>query len=80
MLIGKRFQLEHATLALDLIEGKPRTITLPTGAVLTVASGPHGGPPNAMVDVLWEGRELTMFAVDVDVRGTELEDQLRTSA
>jgi len=36
-----------------------------------------------MADVLWEGRILGMFAIDVDVRGTEITETdrayLRTS-
>jgi hypothetical protein len=28
-----------------------------------------------MVDVLWDGQVVTMFAVDVDVRGTEVEEE-----
>lgn len=80
MLIGKRFRLGRATLALDLIEGKSRALTLPAGAILTVAKAPHGEHPNAMVDVLWEGREVTMFVVDVDVRATEIDSQASTSA
>ena len=56
MLIGKRFRLERATLALDLVEGKSRALNLPAGAIVTVASGPHGEHPNATVDVLWGAR------------------------
>jgi len=38
---------------------------------------------DGMADVLWEGRILGMFAIDVDVRGTEITETdrayLRTS-
>ncbi len=27
-----------------------------------------------LINVLWEQRELEMFAVDVDIRGTEIKD------
>jgi hypothetical protein len=28
-----------------------------------------------MVDVLWDGKIVTMFAIDVNVRGTEVLDE-----
>jgi hypothetical protein len=74
VLTGKRFQLERATLALDsgaldVLLGKRRAITIPVGAIIKVISGPT---QDGMVEVFWEGRRVEMFAVDVDVRGTEI--------
>jgi hypothetical protein len=71
MLTGKRFRLERPTLALDVMEGKRTAVTLPTNAILKVVSGPTG-EGDRMVDVHWDGRTLTMFEIDVNVRGTEV--------
>lgn len=70
MLTGKQFRLDRATLAIDTVDGKRRAVTIPAGTVLKVVSGPTDG--NGMVNVLWDGRTLEMFAVDVDGRGTEI--------
>ena len=73
MLTGKRFKLERATLAVDFIDGKRRAVTVPAGEVIKVVSGPTDG--DGMVDVLWSGHVVTMFEIDVNVRGTEIADQ-----
>ena len=70
MLTGKKFKLERATLAITMVEGKRRAIAIPLGAIIKVVSGPT--PGDRMIDVLWDGKTVEMFAVDVDVRGTEI--------
>jgi len=71
MLTGKKFKLERSTVALDVVDGHRRTLAIPAGEIVEVVSGPNS-QPDRMVDVLWQGRVLTMFALDVDVRGTEI--------
>jgi hypothetical protein len=78
MLTGKRFKLDRSTLALRSIEGGRKAVTIPAGAIVKVISGPTGDG-DRMVDVLWESQTVTMFAVDVDVRGTEVRDQSATA-
>jgi hypothetical protein len=78
MLTGKRFKLDRSTLALGSIEGGRKAVTIPAGAIVKVISGPTGDG-DRMVDVLWESQTVTMFAVDVDVRGTEVRDQSATA-
>ena len=73
LLTGKRFKLEKATLGVERIDGKRRAVTISAGEVIKVLSGPSDD--DGMVDVLWDGRSLEMFAVDVDFRGTEIVDQ-----
>lgn len=73
MLTGKRFRLEIPTLAIDGGNGKRHTSCVPAGAIIKVVSGPSGAG-DRMVDVLWDGKIVTMFAVDVNVRGTEVLD------
>jgi hypothetical protein len=72
MLIGKRFRLERATLAVKVIDGKKTAVTIPAGGIVKVLSAPQDG--QELVTVLWEQHQLQMFAVDVDVRGTEIKD------
>jgi hypothetical protein len=72
MLTGKRFRLERATLAVKMVDGKKSAVTVPTGAIVKVLSTPPD--THELVAVLWEQHELQMFAVDVDVRGTEIKD------
>ena len=73
MLIGKRFKLENPTMALDVIEGKRVAITVPAGSTIKVVSGPTT-ESDRLVDVMWTGRTVAMFAYDVSVRGTEIKD------
>ena len=70
MLTGKTFKLERATLAVTIAEGRRRAVAIPAGAIIKVIAGPT--PGDRMVDVLWDGKTVEMFAVDVDVRGTEV--------
>jgi hypothetical protein len=76
MLTGKKFKLERATLAITMVQGRRKAITIPLGAVIKVVSGPTGDG-DRMVDVVWDGQTVEMFAVDVDVRGTEILDRDR---
>ena len=73
MLTGRRFRLERPTLAIHGLEGKRQTSFVPAGAIIKVVSGPTSAG-DRMVDVLWDGKIVTMFAIDVDVRGTEVLD------
>ena len=72
MLTGKRFQLGRETIALDVVDGKRTAVRLPIGAVIKIASAPVDN--DRMIDILWDGRTLAMFAVDLDTRGTEIKD------
>jgi len=54
-------------MALDITDGKRVAVTVPTGAVIKVVSGPTGDG-DRLVDVVWDGHTVTMFAFDVTVR------------
>jgi hypothetical protein len=74
LLTGKRFRMERGTLAVEGIggaSGKPSAVTVPAGTIVTVISGPSNG----LVRVDWEGRILGMFEIDVNVHGTEIQDE-----
>jgi hypothetical protein len=74
MLSGKQFKLERATLAVaNNAEGRRKAVTLPVGAVIKVVAVPHNC--DGMVNVVLEGQALEMFTVDLDVRGTEINDK-----
>ena len=73
MLTGKRFTLRKETLALHVAEGKRTAVHIPSGAIVKVVSGPKNN--DGIVDVLWEGRTIAMFLVDVESRGTEITEQ-----
>ena len=60
-------------MALDVVDGNRVAVTVPTGALIKVVSGPTG-EGDRLVDVVWEGRTVAMFAFDVTVRGTEIKD------
>jgi hypothetical protein len=74
LLAGRRFKLENPTLALDVVDGRRVAITLPRGAVVKVVAGPTGDG-DRLVDVISEGRVVTVFAFDLTVRGTEIKDR-----
>jgi len=73
MLTGKKFKLDRTTLALDVVEGRRRTVAVPAGEIIKIVDGPTSNQ-DRMVDILWQGRVLTMFALDVDARGTEISE------
>jgi hypothetical protein len=54
-----------------MTDGKRKAVTIPTGAVIKVLSGPTGDG-DRMVEIFWEGQTLTMFAVDLNARATEI--------
>jgi hypothetical protein len=72
MLIGKRFRLERATVAVNVIDRKRTACTVPAGAIINVLPDPADAQD--LVTVLWKERKLQMFAVDIDARGIEIKD------
>lgn len=74
MLTGKRFRLTKSILALEATNGTRTAVTVPTGAIIQVISGPTGEGETGTVRVLWEGRTVTMFVVDIRRRGAEFQD------
>jgi hypothetical protein len=70
MLIGKRFRLERATVAVNVSDRKRTACPVPAGAIINVLPDPADAQD--LVTVLWKERKLQMFAVDIDSRGTEI--------
>jgi hypothetical protein len=76
MLTGKQFVIGRPTLGLEAIENQRRVVTIPTGAIVKVLSGPSQTGDNGTVSVEWESRTLAMFAIDLDARGREIADSV----
>lgn len=73
MWSGKRFKLRRPTLAIDSLGAKRHVITVPAGITVKVVSGPKEG--DRLVDVLWGGRSVAMFAIDLKQRAEEMPPQ-----
>jgi hypothetical protein len=73
MLTGRRFKIANPTMALDVLDGQRVAVIIPAGATVKVVSGPTS-ESDRLVDVLWDGRTVAMFAFDLTVRGTEVKD------
>ena len=63
MLTGKHFRLDAATLAVMQGERHRIAVTIPPGGIVQVISGLNG---ERMIDVLWDGRILNMFFVNLN--------------
>ena len=70
MWTGQRFKLRKPALGIEIVNGMRLRITIPTRTILKVIAGPMDG--DQMVDVLWENKRVSMFAVDLISRGTEI--------
>ena len=67
---NKTFKIVRPTLALDVVDGKQRIVTLPADAIVIV---PAGAPDQSgLLKVCWDERSLRMFAVDLSARGIEI--------
>ena len=72
MLSGKRFQLRKPTIAIETTDSGRGAVMVDSGDVVKVISGPR--PGDQMLEVLWNGRVVVMFAIDVQSRGEEVPD------
>ena len=69
MFIGKRFKLEKPTLAIADRDGTRVIVPIPAGDIVELVANPS--PGNQTVDVLWQGRTVAMYALDLKRRGIE---------
>jgi len=79
MFTGRRYLLGKATLAIELVDGERKLHTVPAEAVIEVLAGPADRRHAALVKVLWNGKIVSMFAVDVDTRGMLLAGKSATA-
>jgi len=76
---GKRFRLSTSTLGILSENGERIAVQILKDAVVEVTSGPRPDDER-MVDVVWKGKTLTMFAQDIRDRGEELKGKNATKA
>ena len=72
-LSGKEFKILRSTIALEIVDGRRKLVTVPDGSIVKVVSGPTEMDP--LVHVNWGTRQVEMFAVDVQNRGTEIKSR-----
>ena len=63
--------MEKTTLAIGDLKGKRMIVTIPAGDTVELIADPNR-ENEEMVDVLWEGRTATMYAIDLKLRGSSL--------
>jgi hypothetical protein len=73
MIAGRRYRLQTPIMAVKVGNHVNGTANLPIGAIVEVLSGPSDS--DGMIDVLWEGRTVAVFSIDLKVRGTEIVDK-----
>ena len=64
-----RRRLKRDILGLESIDGKPTAIVVPADAIIEELSEI---PETNRIDILWNGKVLTMFVQDVRERGEEI--------
>jgi len=72
---GKKYRIIRPTTGIHLADGVGRVVSVPTGGVITVLSGPNENGKlhdKGLVYTLWEERTVALFAVDVEERGIEV--------
>jgi hypothetical protein len=68
---GREFRLQSPILAIHIVDGTRVAVTVPAGDLIKVVSGPKNYD-DRMVDVLWRGEIVVMFAIDIQERGKEI--------
>jgi len=63
MLKVQRFKLARPSLSLGA-NGERKSLIVPAGSVIKIVSQPKS-EHDQMVDVLWNGKVVTMFALDI---------------
>jgi hypothetical protein len=61
-----KYKLHRPTIGVVNDSDKRVAITVPTEAVLEVV---RENPTDGTVEILWDGRSISMFAVDLEARG-----------
>ena len=75
MLAGKQFRISRPTTGIQLVNGTASVVSIPTGGVIKVLSGPNANGElrdKGLVYALWEEQTVALFAVDVEARGVEI--------
>jgi len=68
MQIGQNFRLKTTTLGITSQGGHRISMPLPATSIVEMLSNPD---QDHLIEVLWEGRRVLMFEVDIQERGLE---------
>lgn len=60
-----------------MVGSKRTAVEIPAGAIIKVVADPDNG--GGVLDVLWDGRIVSMFLADVEARGTEIANERATA-
>ena len=75
MLSGKHFRFHRSVTGIQLVNGTASVVTIPAEGVIQVLSGPDANgklPDKGIVYVTWEERTVAIFAVDIEMRASEV--------
>ena len=77
-MADRSLRLSSGILGIQSTGGQRTAVMIPEGAIVQVVSGPLAD--TRMIDVLWEGRTLAVFAEDILQRSKEVREGRSTSA
>jgi len=69
MVEKTKFRLTKATLGIACVDGERTSVMIPANAIVEVRSAAKN---DRLIDVLWEGQTLAMFAEDVRAWGNQI--------
>ena len=70
MLTGTLIRLKSSVLGIYSDGGQRTAVMVPGGAIVKIISGSH--TEDRMMDLLWDGRVVAAFAVDIVNRGEDV--------
>jgi len=70
-MTGQRYRLTTPTLAIMSLDGQNLPVTVPMGSIVQVKDGPLDG--DRLIDVVWDGRTVSMFTIDLRDRGERVD-------
>ena len=70
-MTGQRYRLNTPTLAILTLDGHNLPVTVPMGSIVQVKNGPLDG--DRLIDVVWDGRTVSMFTIDLRDRGEHID-------
>jgi hypothetical protein len=66
----RSYRVTTPTIAMSCSDGQVITVTVPINGIVTTSVAPDG---NQIVDVVWNGKNYTMFTQDLRDRGELIE-------
>jgi hypothetical protein len=67
---NRRYRVTTPTIAMLCREGQVSTVTVPTNGIVSTSVEPDG---DRLIDVVWNGKNYTMFTQDLRDRGELIE-------